>query len=83
MLPNAENLVLYRLDPQKTNLPGPAFAGMLVQEAVKHGWQGNLWHCWLTCLLAENENPFSLACERRQPPRDSLWRWQSGIWRCS
>ncbi len=74
MIANAENLVLYRLDPQKAGLPGPAFAGMLVQEAVKHGWQGNLWHCWLTHLLAENENPFSLACERCQPPRDSLWQ---------
>ncbi len=74
MIANAENLVLYRLDPQIVSLPGPAFAGMLVGQAVKHGWQGNLWYCWLTRLLAENENPFSMACERRQPSRDSLWQ---------
>lgn len=74
MIANAENLVLYRLDQQAVSLPGPAFAGMLVKKAVEHGWQGNLWHCWLTHLLVENENPFSLACERRQPPRDSLWQ---------
>jgi len=74
MIANSENLVLYRPDPQTANLPGPAFANMLVGQAVEHGWQGNLWHCWLTHLLVGSENPFSLACERRQPPKDSLWQ---------
>ena len=45
----------------------------LVSIAAKEGWQGNLWHCCLTQALAESENPFSLACERRAAPADSLW----------
>ena len=45
----------------------------LVSIAAKKGWQGNLWHCCLTQALAESENPFSLACERRPAPADSLW----------
>ena len=45
----------------------------LVSIAAKEGWQGNLWHCCLTQALAESENPFSLACERRPAPADSLW----------
>lgn len=45
----------------------------LVSTAAKEGWQGNLWHCCLTQALAESENPFSLACERRPAPADSLW----------
>ena len=45
----------------------------LVSIAAKEGWQGNLWHCCLTQALAESENPFSLACERRPAPVDSLW----------
>ena len=45
----------------------------LVSNAAKEGWQGNLWHCCLTQALAESENPFSLACERRPAPADSLW----------
>ena len=45
----------------------------LVSIAAKEGWQGNLWHCCLTQALVESENPFSLACERRPAPADSLW----------
>ena len=45
----------------------------LVEEAVRLGWQGNLWHCHLTLSLLADENPFSLACERRPPVRDSLY----------
>lgn len=45
----------------------------LVSTAAKEGWQGNLWHCCLTQALAKSENPFSLACERRPAPADSLW----------
>lgn len=70
----ADSLLLYRLDPQCVSLRGNAFTSMLVNLAVERGWQGNLWHCWLTHLLVENENPFSLACERREAARDSLWQ---------
>lgn len=45
----------------------------LVSIAAKKGWQGNLWHCCLAQALVESENPFSLACERRPAPADSLW----------
>lgn len=45
----------------------------LINDAVRYGWQGNLWHCRLTHGLVMEENPFSLACERREPMRDSLW----------
>ena len=45
----------------------------LINEAVRYGWQGNLWHCRLTHGLVMEENPFSLACERREPARDSLY----------
>lgn len=45
----------------------------LISEAVRLGWQGNLWHCHLTHSLVMDENPFSLSCERRAPARDSLW----------
>ena len=45
----------------------------LINEAVRLGWQGNLWHCHLTLSLLADENPFSLACERREPVHDSLY----------
>ena len=50
----------------------------LLQEAVRFGWQGNLWHCHLTLSLVADENPFALACERRQPVRDSLYELALG-----
>ena len=37
------------------------------------GWQGDLWHCCLAQALVGSENPFSLACERRQAPQDTLY----------
>ena len=50
----------------------------LIHEAVRYGWQGNLWHCRLTHGLIMEENPFALACERREPVRDSLWQLALG-----
>lgn len=73
--------ILFRQGPE--TLPGrltapkwedrQAALSELVSIAAKEGWQGNLWHCCLTQALAESENPFSLACERRPAPADSLW----------
>ncbi|MGM9615006.1 MAG: ATP-binding protein [Oscillospiraceae bacterium] len=60
-----DELILYHADlPDGTTL---------ISEAVRRGWQGNLWHCHLTYCLVMDENPFALACERRTPDHDSLW----------
>ncbi|MBQ7584265.1 MAG: ATP-binding protein [Lachnospiraceae bacterium] len=40
-------------------------AGRLVTMAAEMGFTGNLWHKYLTYLLANNENSFSKACEIR------------------
>ncbi len=37
----------------------------LGEQAADHGFYGNLWHCYLTNLLVNNENSYSLACEMR------------------
>ncbi|NLL79291.1 MAG: ATP-binding protein [Clostridiales bacterium] len=37
----------------------------LFQMAGRMGFYGNLWHCYLTNLLVNHENPYSLACEIR------------------
>ena len=37
----------------------------LLERAATHGFQGNLWHCYLTDLLVNNENSYSKACEIR------------------
>lgn len=40
-------------------------AGRLTTLAENHGYNGNLWHTFLTYLIANNENAFSMACEIR------------------
>lgn len=61
------------------NEPGPAPGGSmkagtmkelffgciheLLELAGNHGFYGNLWHCFLTNLLVNNENSYSRACE--------------------
>ena len=37
----------------------------LIELAYSHGYSGDLWHTYLTFLLANNENPYSMACEIR------------------
>lgn len=35
----------------------------LLELAVSHGFEGNLWHDYLTYLLASDENAYSTSCE--------------------
>lgn len=37
----------------------------LTELAASHGFEGNLWHCFLAFLLVNNENAYSCACEIR------------------
>lgn len=41
------------------------FINELISLAYSHGYSGDLWHTYLTFLLANNENPYSMACEIR------------------
>ena len=40
-----------------------SFTGSLVELAVSHGYEGNLWQAYLTYLIANNENAYSTSCE--------------------
>ena len=44
----------------------------LMEVAVSHGFEGNLWHCFLTFLLVNNENAYSKACEIRGEVEGSI-----------
>ncbi len=46
----------------------------LVSFATDFGLEGNVWQQWLTYKLITDENPFSLACERRAVRKDSTLR---------
>lgn len=35
----------------------------LLEFSGAHGFYGNLWHCYLSNLLANSENSYSMACE--------------------
>lgn len=37
--------------------------GKLTELAVKYGFEGNLWHCFLAFCLANHENAYSTTCE--------------------
>lgn len=45
--------------------------GML-ELAVSHGYEGNLWHTYLTFLLANDENAYSTSCEIRGAVKGSI-----------
>lgn len=49
-----------------------SFTGKLIDLAVSHGYSGNLWHAFLTYILANNENSYSRACEIRGEVEGSI-----------
>lgn len=44
----------------------------LMELAVSHGFEGNLWHSFLAFLLVNNENAYSMACEIRGSVEGSI-----------
>ncbi|MBE6015861.1 MAG: ATP-binding protein [Lachnospiraceae bacterium] len=44
----------------------------LISLAHDHGYEGNLWHDYLAYLIADNENAYSLACEKRGATKGSI-----------
>lgn len=44
----------------------------LVELAGVHGFQGNIWHCFLAYIIATHENAFSKACEIRGRVKGSI-----------
>lgn len=49
-----------------------ALAGKLTELAAYYGLSGNLWHCFLTLCLVDNENAYSTACEITGPIKGTL-----------
>lgn len=47
-------------------------AHRLLELAGSHGFYGNLWHCYLTNLLVNCENSYSMACEIRGETEGSI-----------
>lgn len=44
----------------------------LIELAEHCGFEGNLWHCFLTNLIINDENAFSLCCEQKGEPTGSI-----------
>ena len=40
-------------------------ANELLELAADYGFEGNLWHCFLSFCLANHENAYSTSCEIR------------------
>ncbi|MCH5269341.1 MAG: ATP-binding protein [Lachnospiraceae bacterium] len=47
-------------------------AHRLLDLAGSHGFYGNLWHCYLTNLLVNHENSYSMSCEIRGETEGSI-----------
>lgn len=62
-----QNMALLARDPKSENDRGLYYEILhdLIELAGSHGYTGNLWHTYLTYLLANNENAYSMACEIR------------------
>ena len=58
----------------KEDLKGLLFecVNALLELSVSHGFEGNLWHAYLTFLLASDENAYSTSCEIVGPVEGSI-----------
>ena len=69
---------LINSDKQKDDSEGEikklisAIVNSLTKLQFSHGYNGNLWHNYLTFLLVNNENPYSMACEIRGSVKGSI-----------
>jgi hypothetical protein len=44
----------------------------LMELSVSHGFEGNLWHCYLAFLMVNHENAYSTACEMKGEVEGSI-----------
>ena len=44
----------------------------ILEMSVQYGFEGNLWHTYLTYLLASHENAYSTSCEIVGPVEGSI-----------
>ena len=73
-------LILYGKNPEYRIISGLLETGSqhsaslseLLYLADRYSLSGNLWHVFLAWLLIHDENPYSLACERRKKPNTGL-----------
>ncbi len=58
---------VYEAAPERENARRVLYRNIhrLVELAGTYGFHGNLWHCYLTNLLVNNENSYSCGCEIR------------------
>lgn len=59
----AESKDLSKSDKKKASEELYDVAHRIIEIASSHGYKGNLWHMYLTYLLANNENAYSTATE--------------------
>ena len=64
-----DDLLIYNVD----EIYDPVNLRAIIEYCLKNNIAyGNLWHNYLTHLILNNENYFTLACERNNPPQNSL-----------
>ncbi len=59
-------------DIKKQRAAAYACMHKLLEMAGSRAFYGNLWHCYLTELLVNNENSYSKACEIREEAKGSI-----------
>lgn len=52
-----------------------ACANELLELAADYGFEGNLWHCFLSFCLANHENAYSTSCRS-----GAIWEVPCPIW---
>ena len=43
----------------------------IIETAAEFGFYGNLWHAFLAYLIINDENAYTLSCERKKAPAGS------------
>ena len=73
MVTDTNQLLLFGGSENYAILKQPDMGRKILKIAAEYGFCGKVWQVFISWLLLHDENPFSLACERKVAKQDSLY----------
>lgn len=66
------NMVMLAAGKEDSGSRASDVAAEIISLSSRYGFEGNLWHCFLSYALINNENPYTLSAEKRGRVEGSL-----------
>ncbi len=68
------DISLFCEEGEKSPALASSVVSRMINVAAEYGFSGNVWHCFLSLLLVDNKNSFSLAAEKRGEVQGTVYQ---------